>query len=101
MTTVREFLTKFNQRKGYETDDEGLVETLIECSREVQRIPFSKHRWYHKELVVVDIEGTYIKFIDYLITGDSSMSDMDLRYDIDNAKIVQRKERQATQVYYE
>lgn len=97
---VREFLKQVNEKHGLGTDEESLIETLVDGVI-LHRSGRDEHRWYICETVVTDIDGTYIQYTDYVITGDNSMSDMDLRYDLDAAKIVERKERQVTEVYYE
>jgi len=99
--TVREFLTEYNKKDGYGTDDDELIETLIEYGNIVHREGRDIHRWYMCDTVVTEIDGTYIKYIDYTITGDSCMRDMDLKYDLDSAKIVERKEREIVEIYYE
>ena len=98
--TVREFLKKHNEKRGWDTDEYGLTETLVEADT-VWSGADDTHRWFICRPVVKDVEGTYIRFLDYIITGDNSMSDMDLEYDLDNAEIVERKERQVTEIYYE
>jgi len=99
--TVREFLTEYNKNNGYDIDDDSLIETMVYVGKKVHREGIDEHRWYICETVVNEIDGTYIEFTDYIITGDNSMSDMDLEYDLDSAKIVEKKERQVTEIYYE
>lgn len=98
MKTAREFLKEYNEKEGWGTDDGELIETLIDAGKIVHREGRDEHRWYICETVVTDIDGTFIQF--YTITGDNSMRDMDLEYDLDAARIVDRKERQVTEVYY-
>ena len=98
---VREFLSAYNEKKGWSTDDDTLIETMVHTGKVVHREGRDEHRWYVCETAVTEIDGTFIQYTDYLITGDNSMSDMDLEYDLDAARIVQRKERQITEVYYE
>lgn len=100
MTTVREFLKQYNKVNGFGTDEYSLIEALVDSGEVVHREGRDEHRWYICETVVKNIDGTYIKYIDYLITGDSCMNDLGLKYDIDAASIVERKERQITEVYY-
>ena len=91
MTTVREFLTKYNEKKGYAINDSTLIETMTEVGKVVHRGGQDRHRWYICETVVTEIDGTFIQYTDYIIAGDNSMDDMGLEYDLDNAKIVERK----------
>jgi len=100
MSTAKDVLIKYNSDRGYGIDDEDLIETLIEDGKVVHRTGRDVHRWYVCETVVRDLDGIFLQHTDYLITGDSCMSDMDLKYDLDNVKLVERKERQVTEVYY-
>jgi len=100
MQTVREFLKQHNEAKGYGADEDALIETLVEGER-VHTDGRDEHRWYICENAVNEINGTFIQFTDYVITGDNNMSDMDLEYDLDSAQIVERKERQVIEIYYE
>ena len=99
--TVREFLTTYNEKHGYGIDDGCLIESLIEEGVVVHKGDTDQHRWYIMQECVSEIEGVYIRFTDYIITGDMGMADMDLSYDLDSAEIVTKRERQVTEVYYE
>jgi len=100
--TVREFLTQYNESKGYGTDDESLVESLIECGTRVHTDPdIDMHRWYGIQTVVNELDGVFVMFNDYLITGDNGMDDMGLSHDLDEMAIVHKKERTVIEVYYE
>ena len=98
--TVREFLAGICAREGYGTEEGSLTELLTEGAR-VHSGDTDEHRWYICQDVVNEVEGTFIRFTDFIITGDNSMSDMDLSYDLDAAKIVTKKERRITETYYE
>jgi len=92
--SVREFLTAINIKEDWDIDDESLGETLVDHGRKVYSGEQDSHRWYIREIgSVQQIEGRFIQYDDYIITGDNSMSDMDLHYDIDNAKFVEKKTR--------
>lgn len=99
--TVIEFLTEYATKEGYSTDTESLQETLSECGEIIFRGNRDQHRWYIAEEVVANFDGTFIMYTDYVITGDGCMRDMDLEYDLEAASIVERKERQVVEVYYE
>lgn len=99
--TVREFLRKYAIDNDYAHDEDDDLAELLTESVIIHRAGRDTHRWYIRELVVVDIGGVFIQFWDYIITGDGSMSDMDLKYDLDLASIVKRKERVVTEIYYE
>lgn len=98
--TAREFLTKYNELNGYPTHEESLIESLVELGKIVHREGRDVRRWYIKERVVKELDGVYIQYTDYILTGDNNASDMGLEYDLDEAIIVERKERQVTEVYY-
>jgi len=100
MKTVKEFLTEYCLKNDWPTDV-GSLEESLECGKTVWEGERDEHRWYIRIEKVVEIEGTLIKFWDYIITGDGCMSDMGLEYDLDLAKIVERKERVVKEFYYE
>jgi len=102
MKTAREFLTELCKSEGYDTDYDSLAEALTECGNQVwSDSDTDEHRWYICQDVVTEINGVFIKYTDYIITGDSSMCDMDLKYDLDSAKIVTKKTREVTETYYD
>jgi hypothetical protein len=101
MGDVRDFLKKYNSEKGYGVTDEDLRESLAFGGVEVWSGSQDEHRWFICIEKVRDFDGTFILFGDFIITGDNCMSDMDLEYDLDAAKIVERKERTITEIYYE
>jgi len=100
--TVREFLKEYSESKGWPVEsDEDLVETLLDATKHVLTIQHEQHIWYIAAETVVELDGRYIKYNDYVITGDDNAADMGLEYDLDTARFVERKERQITEVYYE
>jgi predicted phage-related endonuclease len=98
--TVREVLTEHNKANGYGVDDECLIETLTESQRVHTDSYIDMHRWYGIQSVVNEIDGVFIMFNDYIITGDGCMGDMDLSHNLDDMAIVHRKERTVIEVYY-
>ena len=100
MSTVREILTKYCESEGFEANEGNLIELLTEADV-VHESDFDKHRWYIEKTSVAKIDDSFIAYTDYVITGDSCMSDMDLEYDLDTARVVKRKEREIIEVYYE
>ncbi len=100
--TVREFLTAINTKEGYGTDDNSLVDWLLDADPIWKSRDIDKHRWYNLQTVVSEVEGKLIKYNDVQITGDNSLFDMGLVPGIlDDAYFVERKERQVTEVYYD
>jgi len=100
METVKELLESICVREGYEVDEDIMIE-FLEDANVVYTGERDVHRWYIIEDVVVELEGYYIAWYNYIITGDGCMSDMDLEYDLDAAYFVERKEREIVEVYYE
>ena len=98
MKTVREVLKEYCKKKGFGTTDKDLIEVMTEAEQ-VWSEELDKHRWYIVQNVVVELDGAFIMYEDYIITGDSSMWEMGLEYNLEKARIVERKER--TEVYYE
>lgn len=101
METVKDFLINYNIRNNWKTRDAELMETLTEVGKVVSRKNRQEHRWYMTETVVVCIDDRYIEYTDYIITGDACMADMDLQYDLDKARFVERKTRPSIEVFYE
>jgi hypothetical protein len=102
--TFREFITAYIEDQGSpDPCDAALIETIRECADEVWSDSYlEQHRWYSRQGIVVKLGDTYIKYGEYIITGDYGMSDMDLSYNIDkDFRIVERKERVITEFYYE
>ena len=103
--TVREFITEYNKRRGSDPEpcEDSMIEIIQELGDEVWTDPYlDEYRWYSIQEVVVKLDDTYIKYGKYIITGDNSMSDMGLEYNIDtDFHIVERKERVITEIYYE
>ena len=100
MKLAREFLVDHCNKMGWPVEDETLIEVLVD-SETVWEGEMVQHRWYLHHEAVKSVGGIFIKFTDYIITGDNSMDDMDLKYDLNKAKIVERKEREIIEVYYE
>jgi len=100
MTDIRKFLTAIANKEGWDADDNGLAEILTDYGKVIHKGEQDEHRRYIAEERVTEIEGKFIQYTDYIITGDDCMEDMDLSYDLDEAKFVERKERQVTQVYF-
>ncbi len=100
MSEVREFLTALAVKGGDNATNELLAEILIEDGNIVHCGEQIEHRWYIEEEVVTEIEGIFIKYTSYIITGDACMDDMGLKYDLDNAKFVTKKTRTVIEVYY-
>lgn len=102
MNKLREFLSSYSASNGWGTTEQDMIEVMVECGKHVwSDSDTDQHRWYICQEVVVDIDGTFIKYTDYIITGDNGMADMDLQYSLDSASIVTKKTREITETYYE
>lgn len=99
--TVREYLTEYNKQCGFGTGDDELIETLVYVGHQVKVLSHESFRWYVIETVITQVGDEFIKYDDYIITGDDNMYDMGLEYNIDEAKMMERKERIITEVYYD
>lgn len=101
MKTAKEVLTNYRANHDYPATEDGLKEMLGYCGDIVWEGKDDQHRWYIIRPTVKEFDGEYILYDDYVITGDNSMKDMDLEYDVESAKVVKRKERTVTEIYYE
>lgn len=101
MKTAKEVLMSYNASHDWPVADEGLIDTLGGSGKVVWEGSDDVHRWYIVRPTVKEFDGEYIYYFDYVITGDNSMSDMGLEYDLESAKVVEKKERVVTEVYYE
>ena len=68
---VREFLEVHNNRYGYSTDEGTLLEVLTE-GLVVSRQKIDDSRWWYDEIVVVCIDGRYIRYPWAVSTRDMS-----------------------------
>lgn len=101
MKNVREFLMGYLNCPNL-SDTELVDEVLLWKGKKVWSDPdMDIHRWYNRQEVVYELHGYFIKFYDYIITGDKSMGDMDLEYDLDEFEFVEKKEKVTTVTYYE
>lgn len=98
---VKDFLTDYCKKNGWGVTYDDLAEALVECGKIVHKGKQDEHRWYILQTVVAELDGKFIQYKNYIITGDNSMSDMDLHYNLDEAKFVEKKERTVIETYYE
>jgi len=88
------------QEDNGDLPDNHILEIITE-GETVWEGEMDTHRWYILQEVVVAVGDLFVWFQKYIITGDNSMSDMGLEYDLDDFALVERKERVVTEVYYE
>jgi hypothetical protein len=80
--TLREILEEYNTSKGYSTDEKSLQESFYECFKTVWSDSYiDNHRWYSVQMKVMEIDGRFFMYADYMITGDHSLFDMGLERD--------------------
>ena len=85
-------LVAYNISKGYGITEQDIIETVTEANR-IWEHKVDTRRYYEEYEYVVDIEGVLVMYDGYNITGDSSMSDMGLSYDINTFCEVEKKEK--------
>lgn len=95
---IKAHLTAYCQKNNWEPTDENIQEILIYATP-VYSLIGDSHRWYDEEFRVVKIEGMLIGFDWYHVTGDDSIKDMDLGFNMDS--ICECEKKQKTIDYYE
>ena len=83
-------------REGLEANDSDIVEVLRERGEVYSEIGAS-HRWYDEKMVVVEIDNHLIQFDWYHLTGDTSVSDMGLEFDLSSVKLCEAYQVTVTQ----
>lgn len=102
MKTVKEAIIEaIEKEEGYTPTEDEVIESIVECGEEVWAGDKDEHRWYILEEVVHRVYDKFVRFDKYVITGDSSMGDMGLEYDLNDFELVETKERVTVEVYYE
>jgi hypothetical protein len=82
---MQKFLENVCLREGFGTTDKDFAELLSE-SGEVYSEIGDAHRWYDEKTVVVKIDGKFIQYEGYHLTGDDSASDMGLEFDLSSVQ---------------
>jgi hypothetical protein len=77
---IYDHVKKYCESKGWGTAEDDIIETIRE-SKKVWQDEGDVHRWYILNTRVVCIDGMYIGFDHFTITGDNSASDMGLEFD--------------------
>ena len=97
---IKNHLIAYAKKEGWEIDENDpkeLMEIITEANS-IYKENLGSHRWYDDELNIVNVDGMLIGYNGFHITGDNSMYDMGLEYDLDQVCEVEPKER--IQVYY-
>jgi hypothetical protein len=80
---IKEFLIKYNESHGYSTDDDMLIETVIEGKTVFERLEQS-HRWWDEWFKVVNVGEKDFGFIWARTTGDMSAREAGWEFDSDS-----------------
>lgn len=90
---VRAHIEAHAKKEGWTIEsDEDLIEVVTEAN-EISSTIEGSHRWYDVTWNVVEIDGMYIGYAGYHITGDNNMFDMGLEYDLDTFQECKRVEK--------
>ena len=88
---VKEFLEAVCKRDGFEPTTQNIVETVTEA-KEVHRVIGGSHRWYDELEVVVKIDDKFILYDWFHVTGDNSIYDMGLAFNLSSVKFCEEYE---------
>lgn len=94
---IQKILENVCNKHGWEISDATFAEILIEADWVDSEI-VNSHRWYDEKSVVVKIEDRFIQYQYYHVTGDNSLSDMGLEFDL--SSVVFCEEYQVTITKY-
>jgi len=79
---AKEYLKQYNIDRNHDTTDEELEYTLV-YAKLISETTFEHHRWYDVTNRVVQINDKFFHYSYYHVTGDNSVSDMELEFDWD------------------
>lgn len=71
---IRAYVAKYNASKARGTDDESIIDTIMEANY-IWSGDESDRRWWTDCFTVVEVDGMLIGFADAKTTGDYSPSD--------------------------
>lgn len=83
---VREHIVKYCEENKWDTDDEALVETLIEYGKHLYTKKVTSRRWWDEYLFVVDLNGMTIGYINGITTGDETAKEKGFEFDVSTIK---------------
>lgn len=95
---IKSHLLAYCESNNWDADEENIIECLKEAKTIYSEIGPS-HRWYDEKFCVVEINGMLIGYDWFHVTGDTSISDMGLEFDINSVCEVEKKQK--TIYYYE
>jgi len=79
---IKNHLIEYNKSNGWGTDDETLIETLLD-SHVIAEEELTEHRWWIEYTHVVEIDGMIIGFDIAKTTGDMSAREAGWEFDPD------------------
>lgn len=96
---IKKHLEKVNEKKGYSTDEQSLIETILDNRHKAiyEKRVFPR-RWWDEYFVVVSIDGMKIGFMNAQTTGDESPEEKGWQFD--PATICEVEETQETVTVY-
>jgi len=83
-----EVIDFLKEASGYNTDKD-LLDWILYSAKTVYSEIGSSHRWYDEKNVVINVNDRFISYNWYHMTGDSSVSDMDLEFDWNAVRFVE------------
>ncbi len=96
----KDWLIQYAESKSYDTDDDSLMEIIMEAGDEISSETVSSHRWYDNLEVVVKLEDKFVKYNTFYTTGDSHYSDMGLKHNLEDCEEVEPYEVTVTKYRY-
>ena len=94
---IKNYLIQYNKSKGWKTDDESLIETIIDA-KQIFREEVSKSRWWNEYRYVVEIGDMLIGYIDAEANRDESV--WELGYEFDPSTICEMMWKKKTITVY-
>lgn len=92
---IKDHLSQYLIKNKWEVNEDNMIESLMEAKNVFTEIG-AAHRWYDEKFVVVNIDGMLIGYDYYHVTGDTSISDMGLDFDINSVCEVEEKQKTIT-----
>ncbi len=80
---IREHLENYCKRRGYDISNEDLMEVVTE-SKIIDWEITNSHRWYDNTEVITEVDGMFLKYDGFHITGDNSCDDLGLKHDLNS-----------------
>lgn len=96
---IKEHLKKYAKSLDWPTDDETLIDIILNVGNELHSKKIRGHRWYDDYQYVKEFDGLLIGYVWHEWTGDNSAEDLGLEFDW--SKVKQMKPIQVTITSYE